>query len=1014
MHGHTLKYRVSQQGVASNPNSITAADWTAGNFNSTTGLFNAQTSQLVAGSTVTGVTYPHFINTPAGALQLTYRTGSSGNGSNWLADYTAATHTWGNVHQYDDGSVGTYNGTVTVGDTNRNSYINGITYGPTGRLYQSFTWREGATGAANHDIAFVYSDDKGNTWKNNAGTVVGNSATGLKWNLNTPGLTVVPLDESQSLMNQQTQAVTSDDKFHTMMWHRDTAKSPASATVYAPTESSYFDYWRDGSGNWHRNKLPGAVGQRPKMFFDANDNAIAIYQAGAFTSSGIYINNGDLVIAAATKSSNWTDWKIIKTEAGPFVSETQADARMLALNGTLSVVMQESPTATTPAQGTNMRALDFAINLVPATDRTLSTTGNFATTANWGGTTPAGNANAIISGGRTATLSSAATAIDNSLIIGNGGTAGTFTLSSGGSLTVGGSVIVGRDGGSVGTFNQNGGSLNAWRMVVGDYYNETSGGGTSNANIAAGTITVGELQIAMSATGSSNNSSFTVAGSGNVAVNGEILISDCSGTGSLNLAGGGTLTVAGDIREGLNGNNTSSVNFTGGTLDMTGNAIRADMVSLSNGTIRNVNSINTLNGGSGTITRTDAATATLSVNDGSFGGSIQNGNGVVSLNKVTAGALTLSGANTYTGVTTITAGVLRAQNNSALGATAGNTVIAGGTSAVRLELAGNINLAEPLSLGGRSPTGVSADAPHLSNFGGTNTFSGTLASGVGGNQYNVSADGGKLIVTGAFINNGTGGAADIRYLKLMGAAEGAWQSNIANNAGGNAITAVTKMGAGLWTLSGNNTYTGVTAVKGGTLSVPQTTNVLSNAGGVDLSDSGGTLAVTYTGASPAASMDALLTTSSASTFANDQIRSSDLAAGHTIGLSDDGAGTVRVRVTLPGDADLNGSVDFNDFLKLQNGFGNAGTRFDQGDFNYDGVTDFNDFLALQNNFGQSISGAAVAVSKSQIAAMTAVAVSKSQIAAMTAFAAAGGVPEPAGLAMIGIAAAGMLRHRRIA
>ncbi|MDB5326497.1 MAG: putative Ig proteinputative calcium-binding proteinFG-GAP repeat protein, partial [Phycisphaerales bacterium] len=66
---------------------------------------------------------------------------------------------------------------------------------------------------------------------------------------------------------------------------------------------------------------------------------------------------------------------------------------------------------------------------------------------------------------------------------------------------------------------------------------------------------------------------------------------------------------------------------------------------------------------------------------------------------------------------------------------------------------------------------------------------------------------------------------------------------------------------------------------------------------------------------------------------------------------------VLVKYTLYGDADFNRTVDFNDFLKLQNGFGGTNGSFAQGDFDYNGVTDFNDFLILQNNFNQTLAAA---------------------------------------------------------
>ena len=84
-----------------------------------------------------------------------------------------------------------------------------------------------------------------------------------------------------------------------------------------------------------------------------------------------------------------------------------------------------------------------------------------------------------------------------------------------------------------------------------------------------------------------------------------------------------------------------------------------------------------------------------------------------------------------------------------------------------------------------------------------------------------------------------------------------------------------------------------------------------------------------------------------------------------------------------GDANLDGKVDFNDFLAVQNHFGQQG-GWDFGDFTGDGKVDFNDFLQLQNNFGAGTT------------------VTASEVAAMTAFARS--VPEPAtlGLAMIAI------------
>ena len=67
--------------------------------------------------------------------------------------------------------------------------------------------------------------------------------------------------------------------------------------------------------------------------------------------------------------------------------------------------------------------------------------------------------------------------------------------------------------------------------------------------------------------------------------------------------------------------------------------------------------------------------------------------------------------------------------------------------------------------------------------------------------------------------------------------------------------------------------------------------------------------------------------------------------------------TISVR-NLAGDASGDGAVDFNDFLALQNAFGQTGVGL-AADFNADGVVDFNDFLLLQNGFGQTVAAATV-------------------------------------------------------
>lgn len=275
------------------------------------------------------------------------------------------------------------------------------------------------------------------------------------------------------------------------------------------------------------------------------------------------------------------------------------------------------------------------------------------------------------------------------------------------------------------------------------------------------------------------------------------------------------------------------------------------------------------------------------------------------------------------------------------------------------------------------------------------TLSINSINALGGGTGNIlQFDGGTLLATAPIIT-GKGGSFSANQGTL--------------NTNGNSITingplsgdgGFTKTGTGTLALNGANTFSGTAIIKQGTLATNlSASNTLLDAahGGIDLQ--GGDFLLNYgASGSPIVDIKSILDDAAKSRFASGQIRSTTLPANRTLGYLDNGTSAVLVRITLPGDADLDGDVDFNDFLRLQNRFSQTATRFDEGNFNYDAATDFNDFLILQNNFGQSISGASVNISSSQIAAINAFAVA---------------VPEPAFAGILAVAAAMLTaRHRR--
>ena len=139
-----------------------------------------------------------------------------------------------------------------------------------------------------------------------------------------------------------------------------------------------------------------------------------------------------------------------------------------------------------------------------------------------------------------------------------------------------------------------------------------------------------------------------------------------SGGNTTTKTGAGTLTFAGANTY------TGATTITAGTLEI-GGAGSLGSGSYA-GTIAN----------SGTFEYNSSANQTLSgVISGT--GSVVKGN---------TGTLTLTGANTYSGVTTINAGILEIQSDDALGSTVGETIINGGA---KLTISGGITTAENIT-----------------------------------------------------------------------------------------------------------------------------------------------------------------------------------------------------------------------------------------------------------------------------------------------------------------------------
>ncbi|MFI0036957.1 BNR repeat-containing protein [Streptomyces mutabilis] len=323
----------------------TGLSWTASRF-------GAPQSTLDGLTLTPQFTYPQFVAAPNGRLQLSYRAGVSGDGRNALAEYDG--HRWTELGEWSS-STGTYR-SEHGSSTARNMYLHGIDYDRRGRLHAFFTWRErsGAVmcsggGITNHDTGYVYSDDRGRTWRNDAGTVVGTTGGADRVSVTDAGLVVDPLSPDHSLMNQESQSTDSAGRPHAIISYvpgrfgRCTTDYVADRTAHGRA----FHLRKDASGAWRKTEIPVPLNssQRTRLVLDRYDNAYAVFPYGR--------------IAGASAASGYTDWRLLYDGSGlNAFGEVLVDETRVARDGVLSVMYQERSSGTTPSA---LHVVDFRL-----------------------------------------------------------------------------------------------------------------------------------------------------------------------------------------------------------------------------------------------------------------------------------------------------------------------------------------------------------------------------------------------------------------------------------------------------------------------------------------------------------------------------------------------------------------------------------------------------------------------------------------------------------------------------
>jgi autotransporter-associated beta strand protein len=463
----------------------------------------------------------------------------------------------------------------------------------------------------------------------------------------------------------------------------------------------------------------------------------------------------------------------------------------------------------------------------------------------------------LFNGFGTVTISDTSTnTTPGGMLVGWSGTGVTnaFTVAvTGGTLTVGSTIgdgagafglVLGESAGRTGTLNQSGGTVISpivqARNATG-VYNLNSGtlqaqritrandGASMTLNFGGGTL----LATGTSSTGLTGTSGVGVvvnAGGGTVNNGGfaTLMNAPISGTGNLTLAGSGTTTyTANNTHSGTTtlSAGTLRIGNTGTTGNLTGPLVNNAAVIFDrsdNASYTNVIS------GSGTLTKQGAGTTLL-----------------------------LGPSNTYTGLTTVAAGILQSGNNSVAGIQGGNYDVSANAKLIFSRNGANVR---PTSISGAGDVeyqGMSTGFYQFQNvYSGTLSYTGqtivNLTSGTEAwqgtlwlekdnvlpNATVVNMQSGKIYTrnqtgTGLSVAGITGSAGTFITTEQSGVQK--WTVTVASGSsytyagtigldgsvyGANGFNiSLTKAGPGTQILSGSNSYTGGTVITGGTLQI---------------------------------------------------------------------------------------------------------------------------------------------------------------------------------------------------
>jgi fibronectin-binding autotransporter adhesin len=394
--------------------------------------------------------------------------------------------------------------------------------------------------------------------------------------------------------------------------------------------------------------------------------------------------------------------------------------------------------------------------------------------------------------------------------------------------------------------------------------NSTLSYGTTGGTLDFGALT----SAALGGLSGAKNLALTNDLSANVALT--VGNNNTSNTYSGVLSGGGSLTKVGSGTQTLSGADT----FSGATVISAGKILLGNSLALQKSTLNYNNQGGTLDFGTRTsatlgglsgsqnlaLTNSSAGNVALSIGgnnaDTTYSGVMSGGGSII---KVGTGALTLSGASTFTGGTTISAGKLVLDNSLALQksillygssgtldfGTLTSATLGGMSGTKNLALTNDLSANVALTIGNNNTSntysGVLSGGGSLTKVGtgtetlsGADTFTGPSVISAGkillGNSLalqnstlNYNNQGGTLDF-GTQTSATLGGLSGSQNLALTNSSLGNVGLTVGNNSADTTYSGVmgglgslVKTGTGTLTLSGANTFTGVTLIQGGVL-----------------------------------------------------------------------------------------------------------------------------------------------------------------------------------------------------